>query len=146
MVGWVGAKIVVLTEDLVKLNDLDLIMTAPFESPDDFESRVAKMMEEKMARLAKMLDEDYKIVVWWKDADGKVQDEYACGDTPEEVVNFMRSRSWIEEENKDSQKYMSGVQSRNLLGENFLFYDEESFLHGLVKIGNLHIQKWDWEP
>ena len=110
--GWLGRGAdCLLTEDLVKSDNLDLIMTSPFESPDDFESRVAKMMEEKMARLAKMLDEEHKIVVWWKDADGKVQDEYACGDTPEEVVNFMRSRSWIEEENKDSQKYSQKLEN-----------------------------------
>jgi hypothetical protein len=55
----------------------------------------------------------------------------------------MRNRSWVDRE--DSQKYMSGVQSRVLGSENFLFHDEESFLFGLVKIDKLHIQKWEWE-
>ena len=41
---------------------------------------------------------------------------------------------------------MSGVQSRTIGAENFLFHDEESFLFGLVKIDSLHIQKWGWEP
>jgi len=116
-------------------------MTNSPEYPDDF----AKMLEEKRLRMAKMLAEDNKIVVWWKH-DGQIGEEYACGNTPEEVVDFMRSRSWIEEENKDSQKYMSGVQSRTLGAEDFLFHDEESFLFGLVKIDSLHIQKWEWEP
>jgi len=118
-----------------------IIMTNSPEYPDDF----AKMLEEKRLRMAKMLAEDNKIVVWWKH-DGQIGEEYACGNTPEEVVDFMRSRSWIEEENKDSQKYMSGVQSRTLGPEDFLFHDEESFLFGLVKIDSLHIQKWEWEP
>ena len=89
--------------------------------------------------------EKHKIVVWWKH-DGEIGDEFACGDTPEEVVDFMRSKSWIEEENKDSQKYMSGVQSRTLGPEDFLFHDAESFLFGLMKIDSLHLQKWEWEP
>jgi hypothetical protein len=89
--------------------------------------------------------EKHKIVVWWKH-DGEIGDEFACGDTPEEVVDFMRSRSWIEEENKDSQKYMSGVQSRTLGPVDFLFHDAESFLFGLMKIDSLHLQKWEWDP
>ena len=121
------------------------IMGDPKRTREEFEAHVAKMLEEKMAHLAKDLGEQFKIVVWWK-AGGEIIDDYACGDTPEEVVNDMRSRCWIEEENKDSQKYMSGVQSRNIDTDDFLFYDEESFLQGLVKVGALHIQKWDWEP
>jgi hypothetical protein len=111
------------------------------EIPDD----ITKMLEEKIIRMAKMLDENNKIVVWWKHG-GEIGEEYACGDTPEEVVDFMRSGSWIEEENKDSQKYMSGVQSRTFGPESFLFHDAESFLFGLMKIDSLHIQKWEWEP
>ena len=74
--------------------------------------------------------------------------DLACGDTPEEVVNFMRGRSWHEEERNDSSVYMSAIQRRiAILGqENILFYDEESFLIGLVKIGHLWIEKWEWEP
>ena len=86
--------------------------------------------------------EKHKIVVWWKHG-GEIGEDFACGDTPEEVVEFMRNRSWVDRE--DSQKYMSGVQSRVLGSENFLFHDEESFLFGLVKIDKLHIQKWEWE-
>jgi hypothetical protein len=89
--------------------------------------------------------ERHKIVVWWKH-DGEIGDEFACGDTPEGVVDFMRSNSWIDEEREDSKKYMSGVQSRLFSLETFLFHDAESFLFGLVKIDSLHIQKWEWEP
>jgi len=89
--------------------------------------------------------EKHKIVVWWKHGE-EIGDDFACGDTPEEVVEFMRKGSWVEGESTDSQKYMSGVQSRILGTENFLFHDAESFLFGLVKIGSLHIQKWEWEP
>ena len=120
-------------------------MTKPPKSPDDFDRDFREMLESKMIRVAKDLAEQYKIVVWWKSGD-EIPEEYACGDTPEEVVNFMRSRCWIEEENKNSQKYMSGVHSRTIGAENFLFHDEESFLFGLVKIDSLHIQKWGWEP
>jgi hypothetical protein len=120
-----------------------ITMADPSDLPDDI--YFAKMLEEKRIKMAKMLDENNKIVVWWKH-DGEIGEEFACGNTPEEVVDFMRSRSWIEEENKDSQKYMSGVQSRTFGPAEFLFYDEESFLLGLVKIDSLHIQKWEWEP
>ena len=116
-------------------------MADPSKLPDDF----IKMLEEKRIRMAEMLAEDHKIVVWWK-AGGEIGEEFSCGDTPEEVVDFMRSRSWIQEENEDAQKYMSGVQSRILGPEIFLFHDAESFLFGLVKIDSLHIQKWEWEP
>ena len=89
----------------------------------------------------------HKIVVWWKQG-GEFTMDLACGDTPEEVVNFMRGRSWHEEERNDSSVYMSAIQRRiAILGqENILFYDEESFLIGLVKIGHLWIEKWEWEP
>ena len=89
----------------------------------------------------------HKIVVWWKQG-GEFTMDLACGDTPEEVVNFMRARSWHKEERDDSSVYMSAIQRRiAILGqENILFYDEESFLIGLVKIGRLWIEKWEWEP
>ena len=116
-------------------------MADPSKLPDD----IVKMLEEKRIRMAKMLAEDNKIVVWWK-AGGEIGEECSYGDTPEEVVDNMRSRSWIQEENEDAQKYMSGVQSRILGPEIFLFHDAESFLFGLVKIDTLHIQKWEWEP
>ena len=89
--------------------------------------------------------EKHKIVVWWKHG-GEIGEDFACGDAPEEVVEFMRKGSWVEGESTDSLQYMSGVQSRILGSENFLFHDAESFLFGLVKIDSLHIQKWEWEP
>ena len=54
-------------------------------------------------------------------------------------MNFMRGRSWHEEERNDSSVYMSAIQRRIAIPgqENILFYDEESFLIGLVKIGHL---------
>jgi len=89
--------------------------------------------------------EKHKIVVWWKHG-GEISEDFACGDTPEEVVVFMRRESWAEGESTDSQKFMSGVQSRTLGPDIFLFHDAESFLFGLVKIDSLQIQKWEWEP
>ena len=103
------------------------------------------LIAEELVRIVDELSEKFKIVVLWKSG-GEIGEEYAYGNTPEEVVNHMRSRCWIEEENKNSQKYMSGVQSRMIGAENFLFYDEESFLFGLAKIDSLHIHKWAWEP
>ena len=91
--------------------------------------------------------EKHKIVVWWKHGD-EIGDDFGCGDSPDEVVEFMRNRHWTPEIRDDSKKYMSEVQT-NLSIFNpvtFLFHDAESFLYGLVKIGELHIQKWDWEP
>ena len=64
--------------------------------------------------------EKHKIVVWWKH-DGEIGEDFACGDTPKDVVEFMRNRSWVDREN--SREYMSGVQSRVLGPENFLFHD-----------------------
>ena len=72
--------------------------------------------------------------------------DFGCGDTPEEVVDFMRQRSWIDEERNDSFAYMSGIQRRIYGPENILFYDAESFLIGLIKIEALWIEKWEWEP
>lgn len=117
------------------------IMGEPPMTPDEYDALIA----EELAGIIDELSEEFEIVVLWKSG-GEIGEEYAYGNTPEEVVNHMRSRCWIEEENKNSQKYMSGVQSRMIGAENFLFYDEESFLFGLVKIDSLHIQKWEWEP
>ena len=89
--------------------------------------------------------EKHKIVVWWKHG-GEIGEDFACGDTPDEVVEFMRKGSWVPGESTDSQRYMSGVQSRAFGPETFLYHDAESFLFGLVKIDRLHIQKWEWEP
>jgi hypothetical protein len=89
--------------------------------------------------------EKHKIVVWWKQG-REIGHEFACGDTPEEVVEFMRKGSWDKGESTDSEKYMAGLQSRIITPTNFLYYDAESFLFGLVKIDYLHIQKWEWEP
>ena len=89
--------------------------------------------------------EKHKIVVWWIEG-GEIGDDFACGDTPEEVVKFMRKGSWGKGESTDSEKYMAGLQSRIIGPTNFLYHDAESFLFGLVKIGHLHIQKWEWEP
>jgi hypothetical protein len=116
-------------------------MGGPLMTPDERDALIAK----ELIMIGKELSEKFKIVVWWKSG-GEIREEYAYGNTPEEVVNHMRRRCWIEEENKNSQKYMSGVQSRTIGAENFLFHDEESFLFGLVKIDSLHIQKWGWEP
>ena len=116
-------------------------MGEPRMTPDEYDALIA----EELVRIVDELSEKFKIVVLWKSG-GEIGEEYAYGNTPEEVVNHMRSRCWIEEENEDSQKYMSGVQSRMIGAENFLFYDEESFLFGLAKIDSLHIHKWAWEP
>ena len=91
--------------------------------------------------------EQHKIVVWFTTG-GEPSDEFGCGDTPEEVIDFLRARSWIDEERDDSQKWMEGVQARLPIAhdETFVFVDAESFLHGMVKIGAMKIQKWEWEP
>ncbi len=43
---------------------------------------------------------------------------------------------------------MDGVHSRLPIAfeETFVFVDAESFLYGMVKIGAMKIQKWEWEP
>ena len=91
--------------------------------------------------------EKHKIVVW-STAGGEISEEFGCGDTPEEVIDSFRERSWIEEERDSRQKYMEGVQSRLPIAhdETFVFVDAESFLQGMVKIGAMRIQKWEWEP
>ena len=92
--------------------------------------------------------EQHKIVVWNLHPDGEPTDEFGCGDTPEEVIDFLRNRSWINEEKNDSQKWMEGVHSRLpiVFDETFVFVDAESFLYGMVKIRAMKIQKWEWEP
>ena len=92
--------------------------------------------------------EQHKIVVWSLEPDGEPTDEFGCGDTPEEVIDFFRGRSWIDEERDDSQKWMEGVHSRLPVGydETFVYVDAESFLFGMVKIGAMKIEKWEWEP
>ena len=41
-----------------------------------------------------------------------------------------------------------GVHSRLPVGyeETFVYVDAESFLFGMVKIGAMKIEKWEWEP
>ena len=92
--------------------------------------------------------EQHKIVVWSLEPGGEPSHEFGCGDTPEEVIDFLRGRSWIDEERDDSQKWMDGVHSRLPIAfeETFVFVDAESFLYGMVKIGAMKIQKWEWEP
>ena len=43
---------------------------------------------------------------------------------------------------------MKGVQSRLPIayGETFVYVDAESFLFGMVKLGAMMIEKWEWEP
>ena len=43
---------------------------------------------------------------------------------------------------------MEGVQARLPIAEDetFVFVDAESFLLGMVKIGAMKIDKWEWEP
>ncbi|MAT86709.1 MAG: hypothetical protein CMA25_07125 [Euryarchaeota archaeon] len=108
------------------------------------------MREQIMNHPSEFSEEDrwwtkHKIVVWWKQGDEFTM-EFGCGDTPEEVVDFMRQRSWIDDERNDSFAYMSGIQRRIHGPENILFYDAESFLIGLIKIEALWIEKWEWEP
>ena len=92
--------------------------------------------------------EQHKIVVWSLEPNGEPTDEFGCGDTPEEVIDFFRGRSWIDEERDDSRKWMEGVHSRLPVGyeETFVYVDAESFLFGMVKIGAMKIEKWEWEP
>ena len=91
--------------------------------------------------------EQHKIVVWFT-IGGEPSDEFGCGDTPEDVIDFFRARSWIDEERDDRQKWMEGVQARLPIAEDetFVFVDAESFLLGMVKIGAMKIDKWEWEP
>ena len=92
--------------------------------------------------------EQHRIVVWSLEPNGEPTDEFGCGDTPEEVIDFFRGRSWIDEERDDSKKGMEGVHSRLPIGyeETFVYLDAESFLFGMVKIGAMKIEKWEWEP
>jgi len=93
--------------------------------------------------------EKHKIVVWFTIGDdSSFWDEFGCGDSPEDVIDFFRARSWIDEERDNRQKWMEGVQARLPIAEDetFVFVDAESFLLGLVKIGAMKIDKWEWEP
>ena len=86
-----------------------------------------------------------------------------CGNTPEEAVDFFRAKAWVEVEKlkelqktqkrwtgsaRARQRYMEMVQARLPLAEaeTFVFVDAESFLHEMVKIGAMKIEKWEWEP
>ena len=91
---------------------------------------------------------DKHLIVVWSTIGGQISDEFGCGDTPEEVVDFLRSRSWIDEERDEREKWMEGVHSRLPIAHDatFVYFDAESFLLGMVKIGALKIQKWEWEP
>ena len=70
------------------------IMGGPLMTPDERDALIAK----ELIMIGKELSEKFKIVVWWKSG-GEIREEYAYGNTPEEVVNHMRRRCWIEEEN-----------------------------------------------
>ena len=110
--------------------------------------------------------EQEKIVVWWQfDLDRtehmKGLESLGCGNTPEEVIDFMaRSSYWGIEKFKEvqntqkrwtrspraRQRYMEKLYSRlsDTARENFVLTDAESFLLEMVKIGILEIEKWDF--